>query len=138
MHNRLAISSVDSPIGTLSFAAGEHGLIALTFSKNMKKLLPSLIAKQDNGRGRNHPWEVLEQASVEVSEYLMNARTKFEVPLDLSTGTEFQRTIWRALNRIKYGKSTSYQKLAGLAGKPKAARAVGNAVGANPLGIIIP
>lgn len=138
MHNRLAISSVDTPIGTLGLAAGEHGLIAMTFSRNIKKILPPLLAKQDNGRGKHHPWEVLEQACLEIAEYLMSARTKFEIPLDLSTGTEFQRAIWRSLLRVKYGKSVSYQKLAEQSGKPKAARAVGNAVGANPLGIIIP
>ncbi|MDC1141752.1 methylated-DNA--[protein]-cysteine S-methyltransferase [Planctomycetota bacterium] len=138
MHNRLAISSVESPLGALGLAAGEHGLIALTFSRNLKKLLPTLLAKKDSGRGKHHPWEVLEQACREIAEYTMSARTSFDVPLDLSTGTEFQRTIWRFLLRIKFGKSTSYQKLAVSAGKPKSARAVGNAVGANPLGIIIP
>ena len=139
MHNQLAIASVDSPLGELSLAAGEHGLITLALGKPLDKYLPGLIKRRhDGGRGRHVPQEVLEQACNELAEYMLSAREKFETPLDLSTGTEFQRTVWRRLRRIKFGKTVNYAALAENVGKPNAARAVGNAVGANPLPIFIP
>lgn len=139
MHNRLAIAYIESPIGELGLAAGEHGLIALTFSTPLDRLLPGLLKqRRDQGRGRLKPWDVLEQACHEVAEYMMNAREKFETPLDLSTGTEFQRTVWRRLQRVAFGKPTTYQELAAAVGRPAAARAIGNAVGSNPLPILIP
>lgn len=139
MHNRLAIASVDSPLGEIGLAAGEHGLITLAMGKPLDKALPDLLKRRrDGGKGRHDPSDVLEQACKEIAEYLMSAREKFEVPLDLSTGTEFQRTVWRRLRRIKFGRTTSYAVLADNVGKPRAARAVGNAVGANPLPILIP
>ena len=139
MHNRLAVAYVDSPLGELGLAAGEHGLIAVSLGKPLQRVLPDLLSgRHDRGRGKNHPWEILEQACDQIVEYLLSAREKFDVPLDLSNGTEFQRTVWRRLRRVKYGQTTTYSALADAAGRPAASRAVGNAVGANPLPIIIP
>ncbi len=58
-------------------------------------------------------------------------------PLDLR-GTEFQRRVWRCLLELRPGQTTSYQALAGRLGRPGAARAVGNAVGRNPVGLLVP
>lgn len=139
MHNRLAVAYLDSPLGELGLAAGEHGLIAISLGKPMRGILPGLLSgRHDRGRGKNHPWEVLEQGCAQIVEYLLSAREKFDVPLDLSIGTEFQRAVWRRLRRIKFGQTTTYAELADATGKPGASRAVGNAVGANPLPIIIP
>lgn len=139
MHNRLAVAYVDSPLGELGLAAGEHGLIAVSLGKSLNGILPGLLGgRHDRGRGKNHPWEVVEQSCGQIVEYLLSAREKFDVPLDLSIGTEFQRAVWRRLRRVKYGQTTTYADLADAAGKPSATRAVGNAVGANPLPIIIP
>lgn len=139
MHNQLAVAYVDSPLGELGLAAGEHGLITITLGKGLDGVLPQLLKRRrDSGRGRCKPWEVLEQACHEVAEYMLNAREKFETPLDLSSGTEFQRAVWRRLQRVHFGKSTTYSALADDIGQAGASRAVGNAVGANPLPIIIP
>lgn len=139
MHSQLAIAYVESPLGELGLAAGEHGLITLSLGRGLDRLLPSLLKRRrDNGRGRCKPAEVLEQACSEVAEYMMNAREKFDLPIDLSTGTEFQRAVWRRLQRVRFGKATTYAELAEQIGQPESARAVGNAVGSNPLPIIIP
>lgn len=139
MHSQLAIAYVDSPLGEIGLAAGEHGLIALSLGKSLERSLPGLLKRRhDSGRGRRKPWEVLEQACTEVAEYMLSGRDKFDVPLDLSAGTEFQRTIWRRLQRVRFGSSITYAELAEAVGKGGASRAVGNAVGANPLPIIIP
>lgn len=139
MHSQLAIAYVDSPLGEIGLAAGEHGLIAVSLGKKLDKSLPALLKRRhDNGRGRRRPSELLEQACTEVAEYLLSGREKFDVPLDLSSGTEFQRSIWRRLQRVRFGSSITYAELADAVGQPGASRAVGNAVGANPLPIIIP
>jgi methylated-DNA-[protein]-cysteine S-methyltransferase len=139
MHSQLAVAYIDTPLGELGLAAGEHGLIAISLGKSLDATLPSLLKRRhDNGRGRHDPAQVLKQACQEVAEYMMNAREKFETPLDLSTGTEFQRSVWRRLQRLRFGSSTTYADLAESIGHPESARAVGNAVGANPLPIVIP
>jgi O-6-methylguanine DNA methyltransferase len=58
-------------------------------------------------------------------------------PLDLA-GTEFQKSVWRALRKISFGKTKSYGEIAELIGKPKAVRAVGGACGANPVPVLVP
>jgi methylated-DNA-[protein]-cysteine S-methyltransferase len=139
MHNQLAVASVDAPLGEIGLAAGEHGLIAISMGKGLDRVLPKLLkGRHDNGRGRCKPCDVLEQACTEVAEYMMNVREKFDTPIDLSTGTEFQRSVWRRLQRVRFGASITYADLADAIGHPESSRAVGNAVGANPLPILIP
>lgn len=70
-------------------------------------------------------------------EYLRGERKEFTLPLDLR-GTDFQRAVWDELRRIPYGQTCSYSDLAARLGRPLGARAVGAAVGANPLMIVIP
>jgi len=59
-------------------------------------------------------------------------------PLDLSAGTDFQRAVWEALRRIPPGQTRGYGEVAGEIGSPRAARAVGQACGANPIPLLIP
>lgn len=73
-----------------------------------------------------------------LAEYQTGKRTKFELPLDISIGTEFQQKVWQALLDIEYGQTISYAKLAQTIGQPNAYRAVANANGKNPITIIIP
>ena len=71
-------------------------------------------------------------------EYLEGTRREFDLSLDLSGGTAFQRRVWRTLLNVPYAKLRSYQWVAARVGGPQYARAVGNAVGANPLPIVVP
>jgi len=73
----------------------------------------------------------------ELHEYLRGARRTFDVPLDLR-GTPFQCDVWNRLREIPYGSTTSYGEIAEQIGNPRASQAVGQAVGANPIPIIIP
>ena len=77
------------------------------------------------------------QAVEQVDAYLAGSLKSFDLPLDY-IGTDFQMDVWRALLKIPFGKLVTYSQIARAVGRPKAARAVGNAVGANPLPIIIP
>lgn len=61
-----------------------------------------------------------------------------EIPIHVDTGTPFQKQVWNIIQQIPYGAVQSYQWIADQIGKPKAVRAVGNAVGANPVSILIP
>ena len=80
---------------------------------------------------------LLEKVSQELDEYFAGERREFDVPL-LLAGTEFQRKVWDALPEVKYGETATYKDLAKLIGRPASVRAVANAVGANPISIIIP
>jgi methylated-DNA-[protein]-cysteine S-methyltransferase len=80
----------------------------------------------------------LREAQVQLMDYLAGTRRSFNLPLDLSRGTVFQQKVWRTLQRISYGRLRSYQWVAARVGGSQYARAVGNAVGANPMPIVIP
>jgi methylated-DNA-[protein]-cysteine S-methyltransferase len=79
----------------------------------------------------------LTRAREELAEYLAGRRTYFSVPVDLEVG-EFQRRVLAQAARIPYGETTSYAELARRIGHPRASRAVGNALGANPVPIVVP
>jgi methylated-DNA-[protein]-cysteine S-methyltransferase len=80
---------------------------------------------------------LIKKTAAQIGEYLESKRKKFDLPLVLH-GTEFQKTVWGALQTIPYGETRSYKDIAVLAGSPKAFRAVGMANNRNPVSIIIP
>jgi O-6-methylguanine DNA methyltransferase len=80
---------------------------------------------------------VLAHALVQLREYFCRTRREFDLALD-ARGTPFQRAVWAEIARIPYGATTTYGEIARRVGRPRAARAVGGAVGANPLPILIP
>ena len=83
-----------------------------------------------------HP--VLLEAVRQLNDYFAGTRTHFDLPLDLGRGTPFQQSVWRALLAIPTGGTTSYGALGRQLGRPEAARAVGAAVGRNPVSIVVP
>jgi O-6-methylguanine DNA methyltransferase len=80
----------------------------------------------------------LREAQAQLTGYLAGTRRFFDLPLDLSRGTSFQRKVWQTLRGISFGRLRSYQWVALRVGGRQYARAVGNAVGANPMPIVIP
>ena len=80
----------------------------------------------------------LREAQAQLTGYLAGTRRSFDLSLDLSRGTSFQQKVWRTLRRVSYGRLRSYQWVAVRVGGRQYARAVGNAVGANPMPIMIP
>lgn len=122
-----------SPIGVLLIAATDVGICGIYFEEHkhfkgkdswLEK--PTLAAMQH-----------LKKAATQLDEYFAGLRTEFDVALDM-TGTEFQRGVWTALIEIPFGKSVSYAQHAQGLGNPKALRAVGSAIGKNPVSIIVP
>lgn len=80
----------------------------------------------------------LRQAKSQIDSYLRGRRQAFALPLDLSGGTPFQRRVWQAALRIPYGRVRSYQWVATKLGGKRYARAVGTALGANPVPLVVP
>jgi methylated-DNA-[protein]-cysteine S-methyltransferase len=74
----------------------------------------------------------------QLRQYATGKSVRWSVPVDLSSGTGFQQKVWRALGQIPRGQTRSYRWVAQKIGKPKAARAVGAACGANPVPVIVP
>ncbi len=117
-----------TPIGRLTLVASSKGLQQVIFGA---KKLPT--AKSVSTKASDH----LTQAERQLREYFAGKRKKFSIKLDIS-GTEFQESVWYALNKISYGKTISYAHQAKLVRKPKAFRAVGSANGKNPVAIVLP
>lgn len=127
-----------SPWGWMGVAESSKGIHTVVLPKPSKRAVESDLTKQGDG-----PWQQgvsprLESIRTQLLDYLAGKQNTFDVTLDLSHGTTFQRQVWRTLQRVPYGKLRSYQWIAARVGGPQYARAVGNAVGANPLPIVIP
>lgn len=127
-----------SPWGWMGVAESPKGIQAIVLPKRSKRAVESDIRAQTNGQCQQGASLRLEAARCQLLDYLAGRRNTFDVPIDLSHGTSFQRQVWRTLQRVPYGKLRSYQWIAARVGGPHYARAVGNAVGANPLPIVIP
>ncbi|MGH9654345.1 MAG: methylated-DNA--[protein]-cysteine S-methyltransferase [Bryobacteraceae bacterium] len=92
----------------------------------------------DTDDGQERPdHSILKAARQQLEEYFAGRRETFDLPL-APAGTPFQRSVWKALERIAYGETQSYGQIAQSIGSPKAVRAVGAANGANPIPIVIP
>lgn len=127
----LVQTTFNSPLGPVIVAATDRGLAGVWFEG--QRHLPDRAGWRVDSR---HP--VLVRAVQQLSEYFAGARTVFDLPLDLHGGTAFQQSVWHALLRIPRGSTTSYGALSSDIGKPAAVRAVGAAVGRNPISVIVP
>jgi O-6-methylguanine DNA methyltransferase len=127
-----------SPWGWMGIAESPKGIQAIVLPKRSKRAIESDLKMQSIGSLQQGESAQLEETRRQLLDYLAGRRNTFDVPLDLSQGTSFQRQVWRTLQRVPYGKLRSYQWIAARVGGRHYARAVGNAVGANPLPIIVP
>jgi len=121
----------EGPLGTMIVAASVRGIAGIWFEG--QKHMPDHAAWR---RADDEP--LIQQAIAQLRDYFEGRRTSFDLPLDLQVGTPFQQTVWRALLAIPHGEITSYGSLSRGLGAPSAARAVGAAVGRNPVSIVVP
>lgn len=121
----------DSPQGRMLLVATGDGLCGVYFHR--QKYFPA--KQRDWKRDPRHPH--LRQAKRELAEYFAGRRRRFEVALD-PEGTPFQRSVWKAISRVAFGRTITYGELAAKAGRPGSARAAGTATGRNPITIIVP
>jgi len=137
----LTINFYPSPLGVLTILTGPAGLRHLAFPGEGSDMI------RDNSLAKEYPDAAFVAAADDGGSYLEVRRQldayfagrllAFDLPLDLR-GTPFQLSVWKALQKIPYGITYSYSDIADVIGKPHAARAVGQATGRNPVGIIIP
>ncbi len=124
----------ESPLGTYILASSERGITCVAteerFGRRLARWQKEGIQVQD-GDGHN-----LEAAS-QLDAYFAGKLRQFSLPLDLR-GTPFQRRVWELLQEIPYGETRSYGQIARALGHPAASRAVGQAIGTNPVSIIVP
>ena len=131
-------SSFTNSLGKICLASTNKGLCWLTIDKsNRISSIPNFLEKQYRKIVKpaedNHK-EIKEQ----FEHYLNGNLTEFTCPIDFIEGTPFQQEVWREMCKIPYGQVVSYKEIAQSVGRPKAYRAVGHAVGANPIAIIVP
>ncbi len=128
----LTCATYDSPLGPVLLAARGDGLAGLWFEGQKHGPADTTGWRRD----ADHP--VLVRAMRQLDEYFAGRRAGFDLALDLSRGTAFQARVWQALQRIPTGATVSYSALATAIGAPAAVRAVGAAVGRNPVSIVVP
>lgn len=133
----LYYATTDSPFGPLTLFATPAGLCRVGFPGEGRASLEAWVARWVGPESLEENPAVLSEAVAQLREYFSRIRREFDLPLDLR-GTPFQRRVWEELQRVPYGQTIAYGELARQVGRPGAARAVGQAVGANPIPIIIP
>lgn len=122
------LARVPSPLGRLEI--GSDGTAITSLSIETAGRLPwEDVAETDA--------PVLAAARTQLAEYFAGSRTRFDLPL-IAVGTPFQEEVWRALQEVPFGAVLSYGELGRITGRDTAGRAIGGAVGANPVPLIIP
>ncbi len=131
------IAEVETTIGLCCLATTERGLAYLQLPRESGRGLRGWLRVRAPESKTLEAFAPNRIAIRQLLEYLEGKRTKFDLPLDLR-GTPFQLSVWSALLEIPYGETRSYLQIANAIGRPRAARAVGAANGANPVGIVVP
>ena len=137
MKNIISYSCLDSPFGPVFIAENIMGVCLVTLSKISDTKFQSLLKKRFR-KNVIRDDKRLKNVIHELSSYFNGQRINFRSILDLSIGTEFQRKVWKKVSEIPYGEQRAYKWIADEIGNPHAVRAVGNAVGKNPVPPIIP
>lgn len=107
----------------LDLICSEDAIVSLSFRTDEEPQRPLTALEQ--------------QVKEQLQEYFEGSRSSFDLPL-APEGTDFQKLVWEELLKIPYGESRTYSEIAVAIGRPKASRAVGNAINKNPIAIIIP
>lgn len=132
----IAYTSIASPLGEVWLAATGQGICRLCLGASEAEWLETI--EGEFGSALQREADRFADACQQLTEYLEGHRHSFDLPLDLSRGSCFQRRVWASTRRIPYGQARSYAQIAHDVGAPRAARAVGQALGANPVPIIVP
>ena len=134
---RAGYGRIDSPIGPLFIAASDQGVCEIGFGATESE---SLFQHHLEERGfRPVPdWTAVAGVARQLREYFGGERNRFEVPLDFSGVSPFTRSVLTATAQVPFGQLSTYRDIAQQVGRPSATRAVGNALGRNPIPVIVP
>ncbi len=120
------VAYYQSPVGVLQIISNGSAITAIRFVDEKPK------------EESHSKCSIIEQAITQLQEYFDQKRSVFDLPLSPEGGTPFMQHVWQQLSIVVYGTTTSYKQIATACGNPKAFRAVGTAIGKNPIAIIIP
>jgi methylated-DNA-[protein]-cysteine S-methyltransferase len=134
----IAYATTDSPLGPLLLAATPAGLLRLAYVdfEQHDEVLEELAARV-SPRVLAVPRK-LDEPRRELEQYFVGGRDTFDVPIDWQLTKGFARRVLEATAQIPYGGVSSYREVAELAGSPRGFRAAGNALGSNPIPIVVP
>jgi methylated-DNA-[protein]-cysteine S-methyltransferase len=134
----VAYTTVDSPLGPLVVAATPRGLVRVAYTEAVPQedVLEELAARI-SPRLLEAPGR-FDEPRRELDDYFAGRRRGFDLPIDWSTLRGFTRKVLQATARIDFGELRSYSEVASEAGSPRAVRAAGNALGANPMPVVVP
>ncbi|MGH7888495.1 MAG: methylated-DNA--[protein]-cysteine S-methyltransferase [Candidatus Binatia bacterium] len=125
---------MSSPLGKLFVAVSDCGVCYVEFGRRKPRFASHLKSRARLEKNARAVAPIMKQ----LREYFSGRRTEFELPVDLSSLTPFQREVLAVTRRIPVGQAWSYQRVARKMGRPRASRPVGQALGRNPIPIIIP
>ena len=136
MQNQTRSSAFETSWGWVASAFTGSGLLALTLPKSTRvdaeESLVAQVGSIEVTLSRNN------SIAKQMNEYFNGQRTSFELPLDLSIGTAFQQAVWTAALQVPYGDRCSYAWIGSRIGALLAMRAVGSALGNNPIAVVVP
>ena len=134
----IAYAHVDSPLGSLVVAATERGLVRLAYPGRPLDAVLGELAARVSPRVLEAPAR-LDAVRRELDEYFEGRRRRFDLPLDWAlTRGQFGRRVLEATAKIGFGDVSTYAEVADRAGSPRGMRAAGNALGANPIPVVVP
>jgi methylated-DNA-[protein]-cysteine S-methyltransferase len=133
----VAYARYDAPVGELLLAATPRGLVKVSFDVEDPDVALARLASDVSPRILERPAR-LDAARRELDEYFAGRRHEFDLDLDWRLTRGFRRRVLRATARIPFGATSTYSQVAAAAGSPRAHRAAGSALGANPLPIVVP
>ena len=133
----VAYAFADSPFGPLTVAVTERGLIRVAYPHRPLDAVLEDLARRVSPRVLEAPSR-LDEVRRELDEYFEGDRERFDLPLDWSLTRGFGRRVLQATAKIDFGRVSTYREVAERAGSPRAVRAAGNALGANPIPVVVP
>lgn len=133
----VAVTTMDSPLGTLLLMATRRGLVRIAFESENRDEVLGEVAAQLSPRILEAPRR-LDRVRRELDSYFNGGLREFDLDLDWSLVGPFARRVLRRTSRIPYGSVASYGQVADGVGTPRGARAVGNALGSNPIPVVVP
>lgn len=132
----MRFTAIDTPFGAVGIVATEAGVCRLVLGRGKAVDMRRRLADELPDAG--HEARLLPALQARLREYFAGKPVRFSSPLDLSVVTAFQRKVLTACAAIGYGQVMTYGELAHRIGRPQAARAVGHALGRNPVPLLIP
>jgi methylated-DNA-[protein]-cysteine S-methyltransferase len=133
----VALGAAPSPVGDLLVAVTPRGLACLAFPEEPRDELLERLARELSPRILEHP-AATDDVRRQLDEYFEGERRRFELKLDRRLMRGIARDVLSATARVPFGRTTTYGEVAERIGRPRASRAVGNALGSNPIPIVVP